>query len=112
MALAADHLPSWRVGLPLGILILALALYVHPQGQDLPVPYSLLLGIAGAVLFVRLARWEGLSADLWSGLALVAYFLPALLLGVLWGLCGLLLLGGAFTARVLTGRPPGGNPVR
>ena len=110
MGFPANHLPSWRIGLPLGLL--ALALYMHPQKEDVPWPYSPLLGIAGAILFVRLARWEGVSADLWSGLAMVAYFLPALTIGTLWGIGGLLVLGGAFIARVMTRQPSGRGPVR
>ena len=110
MGFPSNHLPSWRIGLPLGVL--TLALYVHPQEQDVPWPYSPLLGIAGTILFVRLARWERMSADLWSGLAMVAYFLPALALGVLWGLGGLLVLGGAFIARAMARQPSGRGPVR
>ena len=110
MGIPADYLPSRRIGLPLGLL--ALALYVHPQKDDALWPYSPLLGIAGAVLFVRLARWEGESGDLWSGLAAVAFFLPALAIGTLWGIGGLLVLGGAFVARVMTRQPSGRGPVR
>src|SRR5512146_1526842 len=109
MGSPANHLPSWRVGLLLGLLVFAL--YFHPREDDAPWPYSPLLGIAGAVLFVRLARWEGLSADFWSGFATVAYFLPALTLGVLWGLGGLVVAGGAFIARVLTRPVSGRGPV-
>ena len=110
MGFPANHLPGWRIGVPLGLLVVAL--YLHPRDQDVPWPYAPLLGIVGVVLFVRLARWEGVSTDLWSGLAMVAYFLPALTLGSLWGIGGLLAVGGAFFARVLTRRPQGRGPVR
>jgi hypothetical protein len=110
MGFPANDVPGWRVGVPLAILV-AFA-FLHPHEEDALLPYSPLLGIAGTVLFVRLARWEGVSADLWSGLAVAVYFLPALTLGVLWGLGGLLVLGAAFVARILTRPPSGRGPVR
>lgn len=109
MGLPPDYVPSWRIGLPLGLL--ALALFFHPQKEEALWLYSPVIGIAGAVLFVRLARWEGESADLWSGLAVVAFFLPALTIGALWGIGGLLVLGGAFVARVVMRQPSGRGPV-
>ena len=110
MGSSLDHLPGWRIALPLGALVVAL--HLHPNERDVPWPYSPLLGIVGTVLFARLARWEGMSADLWSGLAMAAYFVPALVFGVLWGLGGLVAVGAAFVLEVVTRPEEGRGPLR
>jgi hypothetical protein len=79
--------------------------------QDGPM-YQVMLAIAVAVLFERMARWEEEPPALWSGLALAGFLLPGIAFGVLWGFAGLLVVGGAFAARVTTRKTQGRGPIR
>ena len=74
--------------------------------------YSLLLGIAAIGLFERLARWEQENPRVWALAAGVCYFLPALTVGTLWAILGIVALSVAFVVRVVLREPPRGEGPR
>jgi hypothetical protein len=74
--------------------------------------YGVLLGVCVVILFDRIARLEEEPPVPWGLAAGVAYFVPSLWLGTLWGIGGTLLLGGAFCVRVMTRGSRGGEPIR
>ena len=94
-------------------LIAAFVLFelLVPENIDTLSPYVFLLGIAAVVLFGRLARSAKESPLLWSILAAVAYFGPAITLGAQWPIAGILVLGVALTARVMSRPPEGCKPL-
>ena len=71
-----------------------------------------LLGLAIVVLFGRVARLDDENTALWAGLAAVAWFLPLLTLGTAWAIGCVLLVAGAYCARVMTRKPTGRGPTR
>ena len=74
--------------------------------------YQVLLGLAVVVAFERLARFEGEPPALWSTVAGLAFFVPGILLGPMWGIGGALVVGGAFCWRVMARPPSGKGPIR